>query len=311
LDSARRQAANLAAIETWRGSLGCGLALVLPVLVSRRERHEWQLGILLGALASAGALLLGSAAAIGAIAVLGLTGAALVFTSRQPPFLKGWQHIVGLALLVGWLAGLFFSTPLYTPYLRLLLPWFLSAWLAAAVAAQWVVHAETASGQLRGTRRIVMLVTLSLAGIVVALLQPRSPTRLDFGGRRGVERIAEQLVKERAPESRRAIYVYGEPALFFQLCAAGEELVAPVATLPSNPVPVDGQAITTCLIVGPHSRSDAALRQQLAAAKEWRFQQRFEYRPSPLVWLDLHDPRQAGKDGSVSEESFELYESVP
>jgi hypothetical protein len=107
----------------------------------------------------------------------------------------------------------------------------------------------------------------------------------------------------------RAIYVYGEPALLFQLKAAGESFVGPVQDIPGAAVNADGTTITTYLVIGPHARSDPQFR---AAWKEsssrWKRVASFPYRPSAIVRLDLIDPRK--EQPPKSWEKVEVYRLV-
>jgi hypothetical protein len=67
--------------------------------------------------------------------------------------------------------------------------------------------------------------------------------------------------------------------------------------------------VTTFLVVGPHSLSDAEFRRALAGSSVWRRVERLDYTPSALVWLDLHDPRMGRQDAAV-EHALELYRYV-
>jgi hypothetical protein len=108
-------------------------------------------------------------------------------------------------------------------------------------------------------------------------------------------------------DALRAIYVYGEPAVFFQLHAAGEGIVVAVADVPMSAATFDGRAAATFLIIGPHAERDAHFQEQWNAAQDrWRLVAEYEYLPSPLVWLDLHDPRTVA-GSAPQKESLHLY----
>jgi hypothetical protein len=48
----------------------------------------------------------------------------------------------------------------------------------------------------------------------------------------------------------------------------------------------------TCLIAGPHAEHDPHFQEQWTAASgSWQLMRTFEYQPSPVVRLDLEDPR--------------------
>jgi hypothetical protein len=102
------------------------------------------------------------------------------------------------------------------------------------------------------------------------------------------------------------MYVYGEPALLFQLRAAGEELVAPVQDIPTQSASMDGRLIATLLMVGGHARTDPQFIRRWADTKnQWQLLQSFDYTPSAVVWLDLHDPRRSAQP--PIDHSIQLY----
>src|SRR5262249_36484759 len=115
--------------------------------------------------------------------------------------------------------------------------------------------------------------------------------------RRGLLPIARKIHATADEREPRAIYVDGEPALYFQLRAAGEDIVAAVADIPTAAVEVKGQTMPTLLVVGPHAQTDSKFQQQFTAAKDrWELIEEFDYRPSAIVWLDVHDPRQSSQE---------------
>jgi hypothetical protein len=96
----------------------------------------------------------------------------------------------------------------------------------------------------------------------------------------------------------RVIYVYGEPAAFFQLKAAGEPLVVPIQSIPTEPVLDGGQPIATYLVLGPHSLGEPDFQGSWHTRQKppWNLVGSYEYEPSPIVYLDLYDPRQHAPD---------------
>jgi hypothetical protein len=112
--------------------------------------------------------------------------------------------------------------------------------------------------------------------------------------RRGLVTIAQQIRATDIRREPRVVYVFGEPAIFFQLRAAGEPIVSPVQMVPTEPATDAGQPIPTLLVTGPHAHRDPQFQQQWTVAKDrWELVQEFEYEPSLVVWLDLNDPRQS------------------
>jgi hypothetical protein len=111
------------------------------------------------------------------------------------------------------------------------------------------------------------------------------------------------------PESgpKRAVYVYGEPAIFFQLCTTGEGIVVPSKEIPPTATFFD-VPIPTYLVIGPHTRRNPQFQQHWAAAKEhWQLVQAHEYQPSSIVWLDLHDPRLPVPPNAAELNRIEVY----
>ncbi len=90
----------------------------------------------------------------------------------------------------------------------------------------------------------------------------------------------------------RVVYVMGEPAVLFQLRAAGEPIVIPTQNVATASATLDGRELPTFLVTGPHAQRDETFSKEWAAAKDhWKQIQSYDYSPSPIVWLDLHDPR--------------------
>jgi dolichyl-phosphate-mannose-protein mannosyltransferase len=140
----------------------------------------------------------------------------------------------------------------------------------------------------------------------------RHPGRIELpADRRGLMRVAGEI-RGAASEQPRVIYVYGEPALFFQLRAAGEELAVPIQDVPQTAAALDGQSAATFLVAGPHAQRDSQFQEQLKKGTDrWRLVQSYDYAPSSLVWLDLHDPRQPASHQAGSENAFRLYRFQP
>jgi hypothetical protein len=114
-----------------------------------------------------------------------------------------------------------------------------------------------------------------------------------------------QLGASREP---RILYVYGEPAMLFQLLAAGEPLVVPVQSIPSEPARDGGRPIETLLIVGPHSLGTAAFPSLASLqSQRWELIDAVEYSPSPIVDLDLYDPRQSSLSERAKRNQFQLF----
>jgi dolichyl-phosphate-mannose-protein mannosyltransferase len=257
----------------------------------------------------------------------GWTGAAIVVAlvlARVTPTSTIAEHEsrrprrkIGLALVSVWWLGLFAATPCYWPYPRLLLPLLLATWLGVALLIDRLYFYQPV--------RVVCGSVLAVA--LAALLMGGGwwwAARIGAMGndRQAVLKIADQLrnqleiaapVPDRIPPApARAVYLFGEPALFFQLAAAGEPIVIPVQDLPAQSAAVEGAPLPTFLVAGPHAARDPRFREQLAAASgKWRLVQSYPYQPSPLVWLDLHDPRTPPAGPDAADDAFRLFEFLP
>ena len=113
------------------------------------------------------------------------------------------------------------------------------------------------------------------------------------------ERIRADLASQRSSDQTtgsgnglRVVYILGEPALYFQLCAAGEALVRPVQAIVTTPAAVDGRPIATFLVIGPHAEREPALHSSwVTASKRLTLVGTYRFKPSSIMWLDFHDPR--------------------
>jgi hypothetical protein len=131
---------------------------------------------------------------------------------------------------------------------------------------------------------------------------------LPDGSRLGLRDVAHAIRSPGADANGRAIYVFGEPALFFQLNAAGESLVRPVQSLPGSPATVEGKPIPTYLVAGPHANRDPQFNAAIAAAGErWELVRSYPHRPSAIVWLDLYDPRQPVPQDAAALDEVRLF----
>ena len=295
LDSARRQAAAMATLEWPLDRIAVFLAPAAALLASSGKKSgRWaQLSFAI-ALALV-PFFIGSTVLLALVGALRIFGWAIGLNPAAANDSARRRGAFGTVLLAVWFGALFVATPLYTPYPRLLLPWLIATWLGAARAADWLLNVQGLHEKLIGTRwrRLAFLGAWAALGIMVALISPRRPMLSLSRDRTGLARVAAETRNGIGPESANAIYVFGEPAMFFQLRASGEEHVAPVQALPREAATIDGQPIPTFLVVGPHAERDPQFKEQWEAAEDrWELIKEFEYKPSAVVWLDLHDPRQ-------------------
>jgi hypothetical protein len=221
---------------------------------------------------------------------------------RAPRWDAVWiSRAVALALITTWWAAMLVATPLYTPYARLALPLVVAAWLAAALNVSGMFGpifdppAKTEGGWGWGC---LFVIGIHILAFIHLALAPHEDHWDRLVNRRGLVEIA-QLVRttERTSGQPRVIYVFGEPALFFQLRAAGEQNVSPVQLVPDYPATLEGRPIPTFLLAGPHANRDPQFQSQWSAVKErWELLHEYEYQPSDVVWLDLNRPQEPPKE---------------
>jgi dolichyl-phosphate-mannose-protein mannosyltransferase len=316
LNALSRQLANQQAIEGWTSAVGIFLATVLPTLLDhyRTRQRLWQFGS--AAALAVIALFSTSFVVITAISLCGLLlAASMLFNKLADSREQRPQFSIGLALVAAWWLGLFITTPCYTPYARLTLPFMLAAYLAASTLNPRLLPANVLPrGSASSPQQSLLHCRLSLVACSVALvislaaarLLPRPPLRLSRN-RLALHAIATDIHKPANENTPRVFYTYAEPALFFQLHAAGEPLVSPIQHLPTTAATIEGQRVPTFLLLGPHSEKDARFQREWIEARDrWKLIQTFDYQPSPLVYLDLHDPRV--KSTETAQNSIHLYQ---
>ena len=259
--------------------------------------------LLLSAMGGTLALLLltGGLLSIGVGAALGIM-LMLLAMHRAPKLDESWRRrLVGLALLIAWWGGMLVATPFYTPYPRLALPLLVATWLTAALHWDDSVRHENAqwsrpAGHLSGC---VLIAIIFIGWLLLMPLVPHADHLSSQSDRRGLVDIARQIRQTGATGQTRAVYVFGEPAMLFQLRAVGEPLVVPVQALPASAATASGQPIESLVIAGPHAARDPDFQRQLAAAGgRWKLVQDFDYQPSSVVWLDLNDPRRSPNESA-------------
>jgi dolichyl-phosphate-mannose-protein mannosyltransferase len=312
--SAARQVANQLAIGTAWSFLGLALALLVPQLLRVPQSGAATLWLIGKCLLTAFALLVISVTlAVGLGAAIGI-GRMLLAMRRAPRADAIWRMCaIGLCLVSIWWAALLVATPLYTPYPRLIMPGLLAAILACALNWHPLLATEGDAtpyhaGSLAGCSIFGLMLVYWLG---IYLLCPHTDHLERLLDRRGLLGIAEEIHASQPQAGSRVMYVYGEPALYFQLRAAGEEIVSAVQQLPAEAATIDGKAIPTYLIAGPHAQRDPEFVRQFGAAQErWQLYKEYDYQPSALVWLDMNDPRRSPKE-TADKDRVRLYRLRP
>ena len=303
-DSLTRQVSNLRALDGWPTWAGIALAVILAGAgaegrstwsESARRPGRWLVFV------AAGACLAAVAALVGSAGVLGLRGAAgavhaFARNRRAGDGPVDPARALGAWMLAAWFGGLFVSTPLYTPYARLVLPWLAAAWIGTG--ALMATFAEQLADLGASRRRTAvsggMLATATAVLVAISMTRGLS-TPAAFEDRSGLEQITGQIVGDvTAPSGRRpddlrrpvVVYVYAEPAIVYHLASRG--IVAPptghLGFAESGATRAD---VPVFLAVGPHAeRSPEFVEAWRRVSGRFDVVAEYPYRPSPLVALD-------------------------
>jgi dolichyl-phosphate-mannose-protein mannosyltransferase len=179
-------------------------------------------------------------------------------------------HRLWEALCVVWWVGLTLTTPLYTPYARLSLPWLVSGWM---LVGGLLARLNTACQNLRsvvqwsGGLMLLMLFGFSFAGLPETHFNKNGLSRHPaWSDRTGLRKATGQILHEidmgrrTMPESAvsgfdAAVYVVGEPALFCHLRVASEasELNLVVKPGANMSVAAPGPPLPTFIVTGSHA----------------------------------------------------------
>ena len=301
LPSAAAQISNQLALGEGWTLLGVFLALLVVQLLRPRGPLEVLWVVFRSVIGVFGCVLLTGGFVIAVGAAIGIFRV-LAAIQRAPRWDSVWRcRAVGLLLIATWWGAMLIATPLYTPYARLALPLIVASWLGAAlnVAGMFGPIFEESS-ESQGGWGWGCLIVFGMFGLAAihGSLAPHEDHWNRLSSRRGLVEIA-QLVRltERDSGQPRVIYVYGEPAMYFQLRAAGEQNVSPVQLVPSEPATLQGRPIPTFFIAGPHANRDPQFQEQWADMKEnWQLVHEYDYQPSDVVWLDLNHPQKSPKE---------------
>lgn len=139
--------------------------------------------------------------------------------------LRAWSRgelsrsdIAAASLLSTWFCGLFLTTPLYHPYPRLVLPW----WMAATLLTAWWLKQHTRPiGEADGPSRArIPPLELAQAGtmLLVLILVAWFSNLHVWEDRRGLTEAASQIARElRTHSDRELVQVYGMPPIVLAL----------------------------------------------------------------------------------------------
>jgi hypothetical protein len=223
------------------------------------------------------------------------------------------SHDLAYWLIAAWFLGLFLTTPLYTPYARLSLPWLMSAWILAAAMLGSPVSQRILSGKQnwqstpQGITVMSLLGALSALGIAWTIHSRSDHLSAIWQDRAGLERTAreiQKLIDSKFP-GQAGVYVFGEPALFYHLRANHQEVVVPVADLSfadhPSPLPV-------LLAVGPHAERSPEFQAEFQkCAPQFELLGTFPYLPSELVLLNEYPPHRLRDADFQREQTIKLF----
>jgi len=319
--TAWRQLTNHRHLE---GAVGC-LSVGVALLLAAGRRPNWPtLALAIG--------LTGLAAVSTSSVVLAAIGLYWIWRElrlRRPetaPSEEDSAEQLALWLVTAWFIGLTLTTPLYTPYPRITLPWLVAVWLLGGAGVGRLATAlsnrsdrSQAEESSTGNQRRLPAAAIAVVGLLLLAVgiysrrerlwtawQPRtSMAQVAIHVKQEIERRLQETGRD--PRSDYVVDVYGEPSLYFQIRRAGVELVAPVSTLrfaqPEAPPPT----VPTFLLAGPHAQRTPQFQEQLTtAAPRLNLVNTFDYHASDLVRLNDPQPENA-PDRSLSE-TVQLYE---
>jgi 4-amino-4-deoxy-L-arabinose transferase-like glycosyltransferase len=329
LNSLERQLASLQFVDSALGAAGWGGAVLLawcgrwfhPDAARRTRattRAECLAAVALSGVAAALAGWMGASVLCLAVSAGVLP---LLWLRRMPR-----ERITSLSIgfLSAWFTLMLVLTPLYTPYLRLMLPWLSSSWLASGLAVDMLLDQVRSRyppadvpvpDNVPQTRAIGLVIGAAVLLIAAAVWITGAELPVVWReDRRGLEHAAVRMKSAvMAPDSRMArdtpqvVYVYAEPALLFHLRSVGIPFVVPVDRVALEAARVGSQPVPTFLAFGLHAQSDPQFQSQFArAAPQLVRVGRYAYSPSSLVWLDHQDPRTLPHDGVSAE--VQLYQ---
>lgn len=201
-----------------------------------------------------------------------------------------------------WFFGLLLATPLYTPYARLVLPWWLAAVLGTAMtASNWTRYAQlsttvpaegTTAEPAPSWKRRVRVTTgcMGVIGLAILLFSGRVVTLLGAPGwqlRTTCQMAARDVVTAIKQDAQLdagssldqfAVYSYGEPAILFQLRLQGVAYVAPVEHLAFAKPGAKLPPVPTYVLVGPQAHRTHGFDEQFRVARP-------RLRPIGSYWL--------------------------
>lgn len=153
----------------------------------------------------------------------------------DPVGLAGW-------LTLAWICGLSLTTPCYHPYPRLTLPWLTAVWMGVGLAVELLAarlnlrfaRGENAVGWRPGHLEILLaawlMICITIRCVNGSEFAWSDRSEISTMARHIAMLVKKQAVRQKYSEDQAIVYVFGEPALVFELKACGL-LVGPVQDL--------------------------------------------------------------------------------
>ena len=281
------QMQNQLFFEGWLSRASVPIAFLSILLVSHQRACQTLRFFLILFLLTTSTLLIGSS---GTILLLTLVGIPTLL--RKPVLFPGW-------LVLGWMTIWFFSTPVYRPYARLVLPFTIATYL---VACLWI--SSKMNGLLSqedwniGWRPIWTAVSAVVVVIIAALMpNPSNPWRPS----RGVLEAAVAMEKI-IPFWERVIVV-GEPSLAFYMHLANR----PAFERTEDPVLFKNLETPVYLVTGVYANRAPTLREGLKKLNDRMVPlAKFPLIPKDIRVLDDFAPREARFYNTQPDDTYDL-----
>ncbi|MCG6158591.1 ArnT family glycosyltransferase [Rubinisphaera margarita] len=269
-----------------------GLAEWGPAL-ARQISNQWQLS--------------GWTTLVGVVGVGVLIGSRLMLHLDSLQF--RWSRS-GAWMAASWVIGLSVAIPLYHPYPRLVVPWWVGVLLVLGAVSAWLqIRVEHYGKALPARAASIALLVLGVVAFAGPVL--KSPA---WERRKELQIVAEDFVAITAsrardaglPENEVIFYVYGEPAIFYHI-SLFDRLAGPIGHLDFAKPETRLSNAPTYLVVGPHAEESQLFTEQWEALGSW-----FEpvhaakVRPSRLVQLNNVEP-----EVGESLDEYALYQLKP
>ena len=268
------QIQNQVFFEGWFSRASVPIAFLSILLVSPQRAQRSVKFFLILLLLSASAILIGSSGTAVLLTVLGIP-----VLLRRPASFPSW-------LVLGWLAIWFFSTPLYRPYARLVLPFTIATYL---VAGLWLSTRMNDQLSKEGGRVAYQPIWTVLAGTVVVIISvflmtnPSNPWRPS----RGASEAAAAMAKLIPPGER--VIVIAEPSLAFYLHLANR----PAFERTEDPALLENLENPVYLVTGVYADRAPTLREGLKKINDRMVPLgRFPVIPKDIRLLDDFSPQE-------------------